>query len=197
MRLVLVAVVGLASPAFAGGHSGGGGGSGPLGQVSGGLATATASSASSGGYGGSSGDYVERDAGSDPREVCNRYRAAVVRIPGYRDVVVERECRSYWRASVRRVGGNDPQGPAASVTAFAGAEKVVGSNGSLSVALSVVDERLRLNGSFTQYYENEMSGARITMMAPELSLGVHLGPDGPTRVWLEGGAMYLKTDDPA
>jgi hypothetical protein len=90
-----------------------------------------------------------------------------------------------------------PPPPPASVTGFAGAEKVVGSDGSVSLALSVVDRNLRLNGSFTQYYENEMSGARITMRAPEASLGVHLGGDGATRVWLEGGVLYLMTHDPA
>ena len=33
-------------------------------------------------------------------------------------------------------------------------------------------------------------------MAPELSAGLRLGSIGPTRLWVEAGAMYLKTSDP-
>ncbi len=185
MRLVLVAVVGLASPAFAGGHSGGGGGgSGPLGQVSGGLSTAASSSSSSGSSSSSSSTYS-----TDTTSSGSYSRGERATNCGGED------CGGY--LPVKSVYKVEPPSPPASVTGFAGAEKVVGSNGSVSLALSVVDRRLRLNGSFTQYFENEMSGARITMRAPELSVGVHLGADGPTRVWLEGGVLSLTTQDPA
>jgi hypothetical protein len=181
MRLALVAVVGLASPAFAGGHSGGGGGgSGPLGQVSGGLASAAASSSS----------------GSSSSNTDTTYSSSSYASDTYR----EQDCSGQACGSSRGVVHAylaEPPGPPASLTGFAGAEKVVGSNGSVSLAMSVVDRKLRFNGSFTEYFENEMSGARVTMRAPELSVGLHLGSDGPTRVWIEGGALYLLTHDPA
>jgi hypothetical protein len=168
MRLiVVVGVVGLASPVFADRYGGGGGG-GRLGQVTSGVDAASAagsSGASSSEVYASTPIYVERDAPSE--------------------------------STTATAPRPEPPGPPATLTGFAGAQKVVGSDGSLSVSLSAVDKHLRFNGSFTQYYENEMNGGRVTMMAPELSLGVPLGAEAPTRVWLEGGAMYLRTNDPS
>ena len=205
MRIMLLAVIAVSSPAFAdhvsGGHGGGGGGVGALGQVSAGLAGAAASSGTQRGGGDGSvtyGDYDRADA-------CARYYAAREHDPAYRVTTLDHDCRSYSYAvevdpSVRdgvAVGGAPNSDPGATVSGFAGAQKVIGSDGSLSVALSIADRRLRLDGSLTQYYETEMTGARVTMMAPELSVGVHLGADAPTRVWLQTGVMYLSTSDPA
>jgi hypothetical protein len=129
-----------------------------------------------------------------------RYRAARLRDPAYRDVIAERDCHWFWGdpnpQAVHREGSS-PSEPGAWVTGFAGVQKVMGSDGSFSLAAAVVDRRFRLDAAFTQYYETEMTGDRITMMAPELSAGVHLGGDASTRVWLESGVMYLKTSDPA
>jgi hypothetical protein len=200
MRTALLAVIALSSPAFAdrtgGGHPGGG--SGPLGQVSAGLAGAAATSGVRAGSGntGTSTGYIDRTEG------CRRYIAARDRDPEYRNTVYEHDCRGYaveLDPSVHRTaeGGFRTGEPGAIITGFAGAQKVIGSDGSFSLALAVVDQRFRLDGSLTQYYENEMSGARVTMMAPEITAGVHLGADAPTRVWLQTGVMYLSTSDPA
>ena len=135
---------------------------------------------------------------------CARYRDARAHDGTYRVTVLDRECGlavsdastgSSTDRSLHR-GGAGAQEPGAWVDGFAGAQKVYDSDGSLTLALSVVDQRFRLNGSFTQYYETEMNGDHITMMAPELTGGVRLGADGPTRLWVEGGVMYLKTNDP-
>lgn len=201
MRTILLAVIALSSPAFAdrtgGGHPSGGG-SGPLGQVSAGLATASANAGAA--QRGSSGTPVYGD--SDRFVSCDRYRAARAHDPAYRNTILDHDC-GYGIVVVPGVEREDAEGgfrtgePGAIVTGFAGAQKVIGSDGSLSLALAVVDRRLRLDASLTQYYETEMTGARVTMMAPEVSLGVHLGADAPTRFWLESGVMYLSTNDPA
>ncbi len=197
MRTLILAVIGLSSPAFANPTSGGhGGGSGPLGQVSAGLATAAASSGTQHGSGGTVG-Y----GGYDGYDQCARYSVIRERDPAYRQTNLEHDCRAYWDPEVRvrldAEAAAASNAPGATVTGFAGAQKVIGSDGSFSLALAVVDQRFRLDGSLTQYYENEMSGARVTMMAPEISAGVHLGADAPTRVWLQTGVMYLSTSDPA
>ena len=201
MRIILVAVIALSSPAFADrtGGGGGGGGAGPLGQVSAGLATASASSGTQHGSSGTDG-YVGYD-GYDGYDTCARYSVMRERDPAYRQTNLEHDCRAYWDPEVRvrldAEAAAASNAPGATVTGFAGAQKVIGSDGSFSLALAVVDQRFRLDGSLTQYYENEMSGARVTMMAPEITAGVHLGADAPTRVWLQTGVMYLSTSDPA
>jgi len=201
MRTILLAVIALSSPAFAdrtgGGHPSGGGGSGPLGQVSAGLATASASAGSTQhGTGG-----VTTYGDSDRYVSCDRYRAARAHDPAYRNTILDHDCGYgiVLEPGVQQTaeGGFRTGEPGAIVTGFAAAQKVIGSDGSLSLALAVVDRRLRLDGSLTQYYETEMTGAHVSMLAPEVSLGVHLGADAPTRVWLQTGVMYLSTNDPA
>ena len=198
MRSLILAVITLSSPAFAdrtgGGHAGGG--TGPLGQVSAGLATASASAGNTqqGSSGAPSYDY-------DRFASCDRYRSARAHDPAYRNTILEHDC-GYGVAlqpGVERQseGGFRTNEPGAIVTGFAAAQKVIGSDGSLSLALAVVDRRFRLDGSLTQYYETEMTGARVTMLAPEVSFGVHLGAEAPTQLWLQTGVMYLSTNDPA
>jgi len=199
MRLIMIAMLGIASPALAdrtGGGGGGGGGGGRLGQVSSGLATATSGGAASGASSGST-------AVVDGNMECARYRDARAHDGTYRVTVLDRQCGLELTgppasSSDRSLhdGAGASQEPGAQVQGFAGAQKVFESDGSLTLALAVVDQRVRLNGSFTQYYETEMTGDHISMMVPELTGGVRLGPDGPTRLWVEGGVMYLKTNDP-
>lgn len=190
MRLLIITILGVASPAFA--DRTGGGGGGRLGQVSSGLATATTSTGS--GASGSNTTYGE----SDQSMSCARYRVARDHDEGYRVTVLERSCgylaepNTERRVHTRRAS---PE-PGAWVDGFAGAQKVYDSDGSLTLALSVVDQRFRLNGSFTQYYETEMSGDHISMMVPELTGGARLASLGSTTAWLEAGVMYLKTNDP-
>lgn len=200
MRTLFIAVIGLSSPAFAdrtGGGAPSGGGRGALGQVSAGLATAAATSGATQ-HGSSSTPYY---GDSDQFVSCDRYRAARAHDPAYRNTILDHDCGYgvMLAPGVERQAddGGISTGPGATVTGFAAAQKVIGSDGSLSLALAVVDRRLRLDGSLTQYYETEMTGAHITMLAPEVSLGVHLGADAPTRLWLQTGVMYLSTNDPA
>lgn len=196
MRPIILAVIALSSPAFAGrtgGGSTGGGGSGPLGQVSHGLATATAATRTPGG------GAMPEGSNQPVTYDCDRYLRDRERDASIRSTLLDHDCRGYLVTDtvVEREGGVASADPGAIVTGFAGAQKVVGSDGSLSLALAVVDRRVRLDASITQYYETEMSGARVTMLAPELGLGVNLAGAGPTRLWLETGVMYLKTGDPA
>jgi hypothetical protein len=91
-----------------------------------------------------------------------------------------------------------PPQPGATVEGYAAAQKVFESTGSVSLALSVVDRRLRFNVGVTQYYEDRMDGGRLTMMMPSLSAGVRLDTGGPTQLWLEGGATAARIKgDPA
>ncbi len=182
--LLLVAPPVLASPH--GGSSGGGGGR--LAQVSSGLATA------SGSAGGAASSATLPSVGTTAALDCQTYWRAREADPSYRATILEHDC-SHRITAVSKIQDGRSTGPGASIEGFAGAQKVVESDGSVSVALGVVDERLRLDGSFSQYFENEMSGARITMMVPELAAGVRL-LSGPTQVWVDGGVMIVKTHDP-
>lgn len=66
------------------------------------------------------------------------------------------------------------------------------------LALSVVDDRIRLNAEVTQYYEDRTQGGRLTMTMPSLTAVLRLGPGGPTQVWLEAGATMARIKgDPA
>ena len=202
MRLLTtITLLGVASsPALAdrtggGGGGGSGGGGGRLGQVSSGLSTATG-----GGDARTSGGSNTTPGNSNNE--CARYRDARARDDAYRVTVLERDC-GYITYSAdphadrqAPTSGGSGRERGAWVDGFAGAQKVYDSDGSLTVALSVIDQRFRLNGSFTQYYETEMSGDHISMMVPEITGGVRLGSTDSTSAWLEGGVMYVKTNDP-
>lgn len=83
-------------------------------------------------------------------------------------------------------------------TGFAGAQKVVESDGSLSVELSLVlGHRFRINAAVSHYFEDTMPDRRVTMNLPSLTAGVRLGAQGRTAVWLEGGVAHVSTTDPA
>jgi hypothetical protein len=86
----------------------------------------------------------------------------------------------------------------ATVEGYAGAQKVFESTGSVSLALSVVDQRFRFNVAMTQYYEDQMDGNRLALMMPSVSGGFRIDPGGPTQFWLEGGATMARfKGDPA
>lgn len=173
---VALAIIALATPAYAGSHQTGGGG-GRLSQVSAGIRGAVASTPAPAGT--SVGDlstesnYVE----------CGSCQSAVVPV------------------AIGASGGvavAPPQQPGATVEGYAAAQKVFESTGSVSLALSVVDRHLRLNVGVTQYYEDRMDGGRLTMMMPSLSAGVRIDTGGPTQLWLEGGATAARIKgDPA
>lgn len=83
-------------------------------------------------------------------------------------------------------------------TGFAGAQKVVESDGSLSLELSLVFSRkFRINAAVSHYFEDTMPDRRVTMNIPSLTMGVRLGPPGRTAVWIEGGVAHVATNDPA
>ncbi|HEX7843742.1 MAG TPA: hypothetical protein VF469_39985 [Kofleriaceae bacterium] len=174
--LLPLAVLALATPAYAGSHTSGGDRGGRLSQVSAGISHAVASAQPTAGNTGSLiiedstgyGCAVERGAEHCPNAV----------------VVVGAE-------GIRRVAPS-PE-PSATVEGYAGAQKVFESDGSVSLGLSVVDDRIRLNAGVTQYYEDRMQGGRLTMTLPSLTGGLRLGPGGPTQVWLEAGATMERT----
>ena len=172
---VALAIIALVTPAYAGSHQTGGGG-GRLSQVSAGIRGAAASTPASTGSGvgdlSTESNYVE----------CGSCQSAVLPVAiGASGVPVPPQ----------------PQ-PGATVEGYAAAQKVFESTGSVSLALSVVDQHLRFNVGVTQYYEDRMDGGRLTMMMPSLSAGVRLDTGGPTQLWLEGGATAARIKgDPA
>ena len=84
------------------------------------------------------------------------------------------------------------------VEAFAGAQKVYESGGSLSAAFSVLfNQRFRLNARATHFFEDQMNGSRITLTLPTLTAGLRIGDLGATKLWAEGGVAYVRTADPA
>jgi len=169
-------IIALATPAYAGSHQTGGGG-GRLSQVSAGVRGAVASTPTPAGS--SVGDlstesnYIE----------CGSCQSVILPVP--------------IGASGSVAVAPQPQ-PGATVEGYAAAQKVFESTGSVSLALSVVDQHLRFNVGVTQYYEDRMDGGRLTMMMPSLSAGVRLDTGGPTQLWLEGGATAARIKgDPA
>jgi hypothetical protein len=173
---VALAIIALATPAYAGSHQTGGGG-GRLSQVSAGVRGAVASTPTPAGS--SVGDlstesnYIE----------CGSCQSVILPVP--------------IGASGSVAVAPQPQ-PGATVEGYAAAQKVFESTGSVSLALSVVDQHLRFNVGVTQYYEDRMDGGRLTMMMPSLSAGVRLDTGGPTQLWLEGGATAARIKgDPA
>jgi hypothetical protein len=177
--LLPLVVLALATPAYAGSHTTGGDHGGRLSQVSAGIGRAVGSSpATAGNTGG--GPIVYDAACGYPGEGC-----------GEPVVVVGAD-------GLSRMVSPPPPSPPATVEGYAGAQKVFESNGSVSLALSVVDSRLRINAGLTQYYEDRMDGGRLTMSMPSLTGGVRLDPGGQTQLWLEGGAVMARTKgDPA
>lgn len=172
--------------AEAGRHQGGdgGGGGGRLGQVSSGLGAATGGSSSPSPAPSPSSDVIVRDH----RAYQERYERA-----DYEPVVVV------------GVGADTVAGPPAPpsppspvrVDFYAGAQKVYESDGSLSLDLAFNQGRFRLGGSITRYFERQEGADPLTFTLASLYLGWRIDDGGPTRVYLEAGAVGARTrNDP-
>lgn len=85
-------------------------------------------------------------------------------------------------------------GPPAKVSFYAGAQKVHDSDGSASIELAVTDDRFRIGGTFTRYFERQPGGGVIQMSMPTLMGGVRIDDMGATSVVLEGGVVHARTN---
>ncbi len=159
--------------AFAGrgGGSGGGGGGGALSHVSSGLGRASGGSSSSSG---STTTYDDRDRRDYVEEQQPRPTSGVV--------VVRR----------RRVAPEPPRRPA-HFEGYLGASKVHDSDGSFSAELSIVDDWLRVGGSYTRYYEAQPGMEALTLSMPSLTLGVRIDDAKGTNIYLVGGMVGART----
>ena len=174
-----------ASPAFAGSSTGGGnnGGGRRLGKVSSGIDRAT------------SNPSPPRGGSSEPRHDPPRPRTTYVDDTTY---------VSGGGSSYRETDDDKPRHiwirPRILVEAdgFAGAQKVHESDGSLSAEMSVVFQRfIRLNAGVSHYFERQMDDSRVTLTAPSFTAGIKLGELPRTKLWLEGGVVHVRTNDPA
>lgn len=194
LSLVLIATSAAAGPV--GGGKGGGGG-GPLGAVSAGIGSATrGGSPSPGGNGPPQGnlDYDrDRDYDGDP---VNCYTRLMVPIPCpvgigtainplKGDIVVLRR-----RHLQPRIATNSE----AKLHVYAGAQKVTDSDGAGVVEIGVTDWRMRLDGTFTRYYERQQGGGVLTMTMPTLMGGFRIDDWGNTAVYLQGGVVHARTN---
>jgi hypothetical protein len=161
--------------AFAGGHGGGssGGGGGALSHVSAGLGGA----GGGGGSGGSSTTIV-----TEPEPV--RYVEVEQQpYPADGTVIVHR----------RRAKPEKPHA-AAHFEGYAGAQKVHDSDGSFTAELALVDDWLRVGGTFSRYYEAQPGMDALTLTVPSLTLGVRINDDiVGSKIYLVGGVVGAKT----
>jgi hypothetical protein len=81
---------------------------------------------------------------------------------------------------------------------FAGGQKVIESDGSLTAELGLVfDRRVRITAGASHYFEETTPTRSVSMTVPSLSVGLRVSPaDLATRVWVDGGVVHLRTDDP-
>ncbi len=170
---VLVPLSALAGPRAGGGDGDGGGGA--LSHVSSGLGGA--------GGGGSSG-------GSSP---------VVINDPAWnRPQYVEAEQLpvSDGTVIVRRRRASEPEKPhpAARFEAYAGAQKVHDSDGSFTAELALVDDWLRVGGTYSRYYETQPGMDALTLSLPTLTLGVRINDDiVGSKIYLVGGLVGAQT----
>lgn len=179
MRRSILALL-LVVPSFAhagsrGGGGGSGGGGGRLGQVTGGIGSATQGGQSSGSSGSRDGRVYEGDLYTQEERGEEIVTLAA-------DGTVVRKLRP-----PKRNGG------VARIDVFLGAQKVFESDGSFTAGLAVEDRWFRLAGSVTRYHEGHM-GPALTMTMPSLTAGIRIDDHrGPTRAFLEGGVVVAKT----
>ncbi len=175
---------------------GGHGGGGALAGVSAGLGQAT------GGGNGGNGGGGTRDNGNVyaedqlPQERCpdgERPR---------RDVPRENRCQR--RVALLTEGGvttvaernpNRYDGGRAKLDFYGSLEQVHDSDGAWSLEVGVHDRRLRLAGSVTRYFEQQGDGSRLTMTMPALVGSVRVDDGGPSHVYLQLGAVGVKTQN--
>ena len=178
MRPYIVGVFLLAPSLALAGHSrggsSGGGGGGALSHVSSGLGRASSSGGS-------------RSSGSNT--------TVVVSNPHSRVYVENLNPPQTGEGLV--TSGQPPDPSAAHVEGYIGIQKVHDSDQSFTGELAVIDRWLRLGGSVTMFSEAQPGANALTLTMPELTLGVRIDDLGPTRVFLEGGAVGAKTrNDP-
>jgi hypothetical protein len=183
MRRSILALL-LVVPSFAhagrtGGGGGSGGGGGRLGQVTGGIGSATHGGSNGSGSSGSNtgrtyeGDlYTQQDLGTEVVYVA-------------RDGTIVRHIKSR----------PEPNAGPARIELFLGAQKVFESDGSFTAALAFEDKWFRLAGAVTRYHESQM-GPALTLTMPSLTMGVRIDDQrGPTRAFLEAGVVVAKTQN--
>ena len=160
--------------AFAGGHGGGGEGGGALSHVSSGLGGA-------GGGGGSSGPTTF----ARPEQERVRYVEAEQQpYPGEAPVIVR----------LRRPAKLEKPHPAAHFEGYAGAQKVHDSDGSFTAEIALVDDWLRVGGTYSRYYEAQPGMDPLTLTLPTLTLGVRINDDiVGSKIYLVGGVVGAKT----
>ena len=186
--IILVCLL-AASPAFAGSSTGGGknGGGGRLGKVSSGIDRATSKPSPPRGNGGG-GTSEPRHDPPRPQTTYVDNTTYVSSGGGGSYTDDDNKPRNIWikpRILVESDG-------------FAGAQKVHESDGSLSLELSVVFQRfIRFNAGVSHYFERQMDDSRVTLTAPSFTAGIKLGELPRTKLWLEGGVVHLRTNDPA
>jgi hypothetical protein len=182
----------LAAPALAGEDKGGGGsgGGGRLGQVSGGIGTATGGGGSRPPGGGGNGG-VSCWTCTDDRYEGRRWRPVRRRVPAYAMVATG------VAASVASVQ-DTPQRKDAKVELYAGVQKVFESDGAYSAELVVRDGRFRLAGAITHFFEPRAGGdGNLTLTMPSVTGGVRIDDGGRTKVFVEAGVVGAVTrNDP-
>jgi hypothetical protein len=197
MRFVIVAVALplVATPAAAERLGGGPGGGqrGPLGQVSAGIRGAT-----NGGGGASNGAATREGSNDHGLRGCYAHDGRFYERddPSWGDV----SCRAAVMYSGQVVAVREPEaeeaaspGRPAKVDFYAGAQKVVDSDGSASFELGVTEHRFRFGGTFSHYVERQPGAGAISLSMPSLTVGVRIDDLSDTAVILEGGAVHART----
>lgn len=192
---ILVTVSSAAADQVGGGGKGGGGG-GRLGRVSAGIGAATGASTSSSSMGSSS--YTGRPFHDGVRgcyAVDGRFYER-----DYRDYDAL-DCRAYVLYDGPVIRRREPIATTASsssepsrLSVYAGAQKVHESDGSASIELAITQDRLRLAGTYSHYFERKMGGGVLTMGMPTLTGGIRIDDMGATAVYLEGGVVHARTN---
>jgi hypothetical protein len=173
-----------------GGGGSGGGGRGPLGRTSSGIGAATGGGSSSSSSSGSSSTVQSGDPAYRDGERCFDRRGRETLCPSAASgiVLVERRHES--------VPGTPYTGDRAKLDFYAGAQKVTGSEGSLSIEAAISDGyRFRMIGTLHHYFETQPDMSRITMTMPTLMAGVRVDDLGATAVHFDAGVVHASTQD--
>ncbi len=189
----------IASSAAAGpvGGGGGGKGGGPLSGVSSGIGTATRGGSSGRNEGGPpTGNQGYDQTGRNNWDPVNCYTRLLVPVP----------CPLGTQATVEPLQGElivvrrrhlPPRlvtNSEAQFHAYVGAEKVTDSDGAGVIELGVSEWRMRLDGTFTRYYERQPGGNMLTMTMPTLMAGFRIDDMGRTAVYVQGGVAHARTN---
>lgn len=184
LSFLLIADHAAAGP-LGGGGGGGGGGRGPLGRTSGGIGAATGSSSSSSSSGGTHATSDDPDYREGERCHDRHGREALCRTTATGIVIVE---------PLESEPARPYTGDRAKLDFYAGAQKVVDSEGSLTLEAAISDGyRFRMIGTLHHYFESQPDMSRITMTMPTLMAGVRIDDLGATAVHVDGGVVHAST----